>query len=64
MFESDVWKFAAAVNIDGEVEHCELPELMNFESGDTRSEPFDHNVLNRSDLNLSSSKVFPPTLEV
>ena len=57
-------KFAAAVNIDGEVEHCELPELMNFESGDACSEPFDHNVLNRSDLNLSSSQIVPPTPEV
>ena len=57
-------KFAAAVNIDGEVEHCELPELMNFESGDARSEPFDHNVLNRSDFNISNSQIVPPSPEV
>ena len=56
-------KFAAAVNIDGEVEHCELPDLMNFESGDARSEPFDHNVLNRSDFNISNSQIVPPSPE-
>ena len=57
-------KFAAAVNIDGEVEHCELPDLMNFESGDARSEPFDHNLLNRSDFNISNSQIVPPSPEV
>ena len=57
-------KFAAAVDIDGEVEHCELPELLNFESGDARSEPFDHNVLNRSDFNNSNSQIVPPSPEV